>query len=110
MGELLIFYIALFLIAGLLIGANLFLKDENHLLISTIISCIFIGFIGFINYSSLPTNYTNHRMLALCLALTAILPCILNVLKIKNNKIKPLAIKILTTTILIANLSLIILL
>lgn len=110
MDILLMFYIILFIIGGLLVGVNLFVKNENHLLIFTIISCIFIGFIGYINYSSLPTNYTNHRMLTLCLALTSILPCILNILKIKNNKIKPLTIKILTITILIVNLSLIVLL
>lgn len=108
MGELLIFFVGLFITGGLLIGLNLFIKSDKYLFVVTTLSCMLSGFIGFLNYSSLPTNYPNRKILALFFALTAILPCILNALKIKNNTIKPLVIKILTITILIANLTLMI--
>lgn len=110
MDELLIFYIGLSIIGCLLIGLNLFIKNDMYSSIITVLSCMFVGFIGFFNYSSMSTNYPNRKILALCFALTSLLPFILNTIKINNNKAKPLAIKIITIVIIAINLALIFLL
>ena len=113
MDELLIFYITLAIIGCLLIGLNLFVKTDIYSSIIIVLSCMFVGFIGFLKYASLSTSYPNRKILVLCFALTSFLPCILNILNaltIKNNKIKPLVIKIATIAILVINLALMFLL
>lgn len=110
MDELLIFYITLAIIGCLLIGLNLFVKTDIYSSIIIVLSCMFVGFIGFLKYASLSTSYPNRKILVLCFALTSFLPCILNALTIKNNKIKPLVIKIATIAILVINLALMFLL
>lgn len=104
-----LFLIIIAIIGCLLIGLNLFLKKDIFVSITISLACMFSGFIGFLNYASLSENYPNRKLLTIFFAICSFLPCILNFLQTKCDKIKPLFTKIFMIIILAINLLLIIL-
>lgn len=94
MDILLMIYIALLIMGIVLIGITLLVNTDKGVFVSTILSSLFVSFIGFMNYSSMPMNYPNRKTLALLVALTFLIPFALNILKIKNENIKLITIKL----------------
>ena len=70
----------------------------------------FVAFIGYMNYSAGPSNYYTYKIIAVVSALLYLIPFALNTLKSKNDKIRPIYVKISSILILLLNLSLLILL
>lgn len=105
-----IMHMIIIAISSVFILTTLFTKNE--LILSTFVSldCMVISFIGFLTYSSLPTIYPNRKLLALGCGLLWVIPFLLDALKIKNIKIKPIFIKLSLILIFILNLLLMILL
>ena len=84
------------------------LISKSDIILSSIISidCMLISFIGFMTYSSLSLNYPNRKTLALICALLWIIPFVMDMLKNKYNKIKPIFIKTSITLVFIINIAL----
>lgn len=99
-----IMHVIIIAISSIFILTTLFAKNE--LILSTFVSlnCMLISFIGFLTYSSLPTIYPNRKLLALGCGLLWSIPFLLDVLKIKNIKIKPIFIKLSSIFVFILNL------
>lgn len=83
MDILLTINISLVAIGLILSIFTLFTKKKSILNTMLVMSCIFIAFVGFMNFSSLPSNYTKQRLLALFTTLTISIPFFLNLFKSK---------------------------
>ena len=110
MGELLLIYIGLFIICAILAWLTYSAKSSKSLSVAIILSFIFVAFIGYMNYSAGPSNYYTYKIIAVVSALLYLIPFALNSLKSKNDKIRPIYVKISSILILLLNLSLLILL
>ncbi|MGM9535934.1 MAG: hypothetical protein ACI3VR_11800 [Intestinibacter sp.] len=106
MGELLLIYIGLFIIAAILAWLTYSAKSNKSLSIAIILSFIFVIFIGYLNYSAGPSNYYTDKIIAVFSALLYLISVVLT----KNNKIRPIYVKISSILILLLNLSLLIIL